>query len=93
MSSLSNALTLIKNDLEVDFIPVIIGALQTLQKSPGVGGALAAEAYLLGNAPAALIGAEVQLLQEGIQDLGNKLASLTAAKTAPAPATTATLAK
>jgi hypothetical protein len=82
MSGLSNALALIKGDLEVTLLPVVIGALQVLQKSPGEQGILAAEAYLLGNAPAALISGETQLLQQGIADLSAKLAALEAAGTA-----------
>lgn len=76
-SALSSALTLIKGDLQVDLLPVIIGALQVLQKSPGGQGVLAAEAYLLGNAPAALIATEAQLLQQGIADLEARLQAVT----------------
>jgi hypothetical protein len=95
MSFLSNALNLIKGDLEIDGLPLVIGALQVLQKSPNAQGALAAEAYLLGNAPAALISAETQLLQQGISDLSAKLSAIEAAQNgvASAPSTTATLAK
>ncbi len=78
-SFLSNALALIKGTLEVDGLPLVIGALQVLQKSPNAAGALAAEAYLLGNAPAALLSAETSLLQQGINDLQARLAALTAA--------------
>jgi hypothetical protein len=84
MSSLSNALALIKGDLEVTLLPVVIGALQVLEKSPGEQGILAAEAYLLGNAPAALIAGETTLLQQGISDLNTKLAALEAAAAKPA---------
>ena len=82
MSGLSNALALIKGDLEVTLLPVVIGALQVLAKSPGAQGVLAAEAYLLGNAPAALISGETALLQQGITDLNAKLQALEAAQAA-----------
>ena len=83
MSALSNALNFIKGDLEVSLLPVVIGALQVLQKSPNGAGVLAAEAYLLGNAPTALVSLETSLLQQGIADLSAKLTALQAA--APKP--------
>jgi hypothetical protein len=96
MSALSNLLNLIKGDLEVDLLPVAIGALQVLQKNPSALGAGEAEAYVLGNAPAALLAGETQLLQTGINDLNAIFQKMQAAQTAAAassPATTATLAK
>jgi hypothetical protein len=83
MSFLSNALAVIKGDLEASGIPVLIGALQILQKSPNAMGVAAAEAYLLGNAPAALLSAETNLLQQGITDLNAKLQALLAAAQNP----------
>ena len=77
-SPLATALALIKSDLQVDLLPVIIGALQVLEKSPGEQGALAAEAYLLGNAPSALLSLETQLLQQGIADLEARLQAVAA---------------
>jgi hypothetical protein len=79
MSGLSDALNLLKGQLEVDLIPVIVGALGVLQKNPGPVGVAAAEAYLLGNAPAALLTAETGLLQQTINDLEAQLAKLTPA--------------
>lgn len=83
MSALSNLLSLIKGDLEVDLLPVAIGGLQVLQKSPNAAGVAAAEAYVLGNAPAALLTGEAQLAQTVINDLSAELAKLQAA--APKP--------
>jgi hypothetical protein len=85
MSALTNFLNVIKGDLEIALLPVGIGALQVLQKSPNAAGVLAAEAYLLGNAPAALLAGETQALQSGINDLEAKLAALQAAATAVKP--------
>lgn len=85
MSFLSNALALIKGDLEVDGLPVLIGALQILQKNPTILGVDAAEAYLLGNMPAALLTAETSLLQQGINDLSADFAKLQAAAAAAKP--------
>jgi hypothetical protein len=79
MSFLSNAMALIKGELEVTGIPIVIGALQILQKSPNAAGVLAAEAYVLGNAPAALLTGEASLLQTAITDLSAQLAKLQAA--------------
>lgn len=86
-SFLTNALTLIKGDISADGIPVLIGALQQFTKpNPlGVGGqAAAAELYLLGNAPGALIAAETTLLQQAVQDLSARLSALQTAATAAA---------
>jgi hypothetical protein len=82
MSFLSNAMALIKGELEVTGVPIVIGALQILQKSPNAMGVAAAEAYLLGNAPAALLSGEAVLLQTTINDLNAQLAKLQAAGTA-----------
>ena len=83
MSNLSLANGLLKT-IEVELIPVVVGALQVLQKSPNAAGVLAAEAYLLGNAPAALVAGETSLLQSGIADLQAALAKLQAPAVAPA---------
>ena len=92
-SFLSNALALIKGDISVDGIPVLIGALQQfLKPNPlGISGqAGAAELYLIGNAPGALIAAETTLLQQAVSDLSARLTAMQAASTkapaAPAPA-------
>lgn len=86
-SALSASLALLKSDLQIDFIPVLIGALQALQKSPGALGIAAAEAYLLGNAPAALLAAETSVIQTGIADLNARLTALeTAGQAAVKPA-------
>jgi hypothetical protein len=86
-SFLTNALTLIKGDISADGIPVLIGALQQFIKpNPlGVSGqAAAAELYLLGNAPGALIAAETALLQQTVTDLSARLTALQTAATAAA---------
>jgi hypothetical protein len=75
-NALTNLMTLIKGDLEVDLIPVAVGALQILQKSPNLLGVQAAEAYVLGNAPAALLSGATTLLQQEIAALEAKLAAL-----------------
>jgi hypothetical protein len=76
MSNLSTLVSLLKNDLEAQLIPVAIGGLQILQKSPNAAGAIAAEAYVLGNAPAALLSGETTLLQAAITDLQTQLAKI-----------------
>lgn len=86
MSFLDNTLSLIKGELEVSALPVVIGALQILQKSPDAAGVMAAEAYVLGNMPAALLTGATTLLQEQIMALSAKLAALQAAGTAAKPA-------
>jgi hypothetical protein len=89
MSFLSNALALIKGDIAVDGIPVLIGALQQFTKpNPlGIAGqAEAAELYLIGNAPGALVSAETTLLQQAVTDLSARLTALQAAATAAKPA-------
>jgi hypothetical protein len=77
MSFLSNAVALIKGDLEADGIPVAIGALSILQKN-GINAAsiAAAELYLMGNAPAALITAEQQFAQQELAALSTALAGI-----------------
>jgi hypothetical protein len=82
-SPLTNALNLIKGELQLDLLPVVIGALQVLQKSPNAMGVAAAEAYLLGNAPAALLSLETSLLQTGISDLSARLQALQTAAANP----------
>jgi hypothetical protein len=84
MSNASTFLTMLKNNLEVELIPVLIGSLQVYEKSPNAGGILAAEAYFLGNAPAALLSGETSLLQTGITDLQAALAKAEAAAATPA---------
>jgi hypothetical protein len=85
-SFLTNALALIKGQLEPALLPMLIAALQILQKSPNAMGVGAAEAYLVGNAPAALLSAETALLQATINDLNSRLQALMAAQVAPAKA-------
>jgi hypothetical protein len=84
-SSVNNLLTLIKGTIEVDLIPVAIGALQIVQKSPNLLGIEAAEAYVLGNAPAALLAGATSVLQQEIAALEAKLAALQAPTPAVAP--------
>lgn len=76
MSNITNIITIIKSNLEVDLIPVIIGAMQILQKSPNAAGVMAAEAYILGNAPAALLAGATTLLQQEIAALTAKLTAM-----------------
>lgn len=75
-SALSNAVAFLKGELEVTLVPVLIGALQVFQKSPNALGAAAAEAYVLGNAPAALAAAETSLIQTSFGELSTLLTSL-----------------
>ena len=81
-SSLNNLLTLLKDTLEVDLIPVAIGALQIYQKSPNILGLEAAEAYVLGNAPAALLAGATSVLQQEVSTLAAALAAAQAKLTA-----------
>jgi hypothetical protein len=89
-SFLQNLLNLIKGQLVIEGVPVAIGALQVFEKSPNAAGVAAAELYVLGNAPAALLAGETTLLQTVITDLSTQLAAYQqAAQTAaaaPAPA-------
>jgi hypothetical protein len=89
MSNVNNLLDLIGNNLEADLLPVAIGALQILQKSPNLLGVEAAKAYVLGNAPAALLSGATTLLQQEVAALEAKLAALQnpPAATPTAPAT------
>jgi hypothetical protein len=89
-SNVNSLINLIKNDFEVDLIPVAIGALQILEKNPSVLGAGAAEAYILGNAPAALLSGATTLLQQEVADLQAKLSAMQAAQTGGAPSPAAT---
>ena len=88
MSNVNNVITLIESNLEADLIPVVIGALQILQKNPNQLGIEAAKAYVLGNAPAALLSGATNLLQQEIAVL---TAKLTALQTPPSPAAAATV--
>jgi hypothetical protein len=83
--ALTNLLTLIKGELQVELLPVAIGGLQVLEKSPNAAGIAAAEAYVLGNAPAALLAGQTTVLQTAITDLEAQLAKLQAAAAAPKP--------
>jgi hypothetical protein len=85
MSNVNSLITLIKSNLEVDLIPVAIGALQILEKNPNILGIDAAEAYILGNAPAALLSSETSLLQQVIASLTAKLLAMQTGATAPTP--------
>lgn len=78
MSATSNFLSFLKGELEVTAIPVIVGALGVLQKNPNALGVAAAEAYFLGNAPAALVTGETALLQNSFQTLTATLQALQA---------------
>jgi hypothetical protein len=84
MSNVNSLLDLIKSNLEVDLIPVGIGALQILEKDPSLLGIEAAEAYVLGNAPAALLSGATTLLQQEVTALNAKLQALQAAQTSAA---------
>lgn len=74
-NSISNFLAFLKGDLEVELLPVAIGALGVAQKTPGAEGIVAAEAYVLGNAPAALLAGQASVMQVGINDLQAQLAA------------------
>lgn len=78
MSFASNFVSFLKGELEVTAIPVVIGALQIFQKNPNAAGVAAAQAYFLGNAPAALLTAETALLQTGFNDIEAALTALQA---------------
>jgi hypothetical protein len=75
-SNVNGLIALIKNDFEPELIPVAIGALQILLKSPNLLGVEAAEAYILGNAPAALLSGATTLLQQEVAALEAKLTAL-----------------
>jgi hypothetical protein len=81
--SLSSTIAYIESDLEIALIPVVIGALQIFQKNPNLLGAAAAEAYILANAPAALLTAEAGAVNGAINTLNTKLQALLAAAQAP----------
>ncbi len=77
MSLIQNAFNLLKGDLETDGIPVIVGALSILQKDGvNVVSLAAAKAYILGNAPAALLAAEQSFAQQELAALSNSLAAI-----------------
>lgn len=83
---LKQFLQLLGDDAAVDLAPVAIGALQTLQKSPGLLGVAAAKAYLLGNAPAALLKLESDFTSQAVNALQNDLTNLQAQAAAAAAA-------
>jgi hypothetical protein len=86
-NNVNSLLTLIESNLEIDLIPVGIGALQILQKSPNLAGIEAAKLYILGNAPAALLSGATSILQQEITALTAKLVAYQAAAgTPPKPA-------
>lgn len=88
-SPIANALKFLEGDLEVNLIPVLLGAIAIVQKSPTVLGRAAAKAYLLGNAPAALLAAEGTAVTSGLStlaaDLQKMLASAGASQVPIAP--------
>jgi len=84
-NNVNSFITLLEGNLELDLIPVLIGAMQIVQKNPSLLGIEAAKAYVLGNAPAALLSGATTLLQQEITVLTTKLAALQAAG-APKPA-------
>lgn len=88
---LANAIAFIKSDLEVNLIPVIIGALQILAKSPNALGVAAAEAYVLGNAPTALLAVEQAAITQGIAALSAFLQAEITKAAAPAAVTSVTI--
>ena len=77
--TLAAAITFIETDLEVNLLPVVIGALQIIQKNPSALGAAAAEAYLIANAPVALLAAEQTALNGAINTLSARLQAVLAA--------------
>jgi hypothetical protein len=82
-NNVNSFMTLLEGNLEVNLIPVLVGALQIVQKNPSILGIEAAKAYVLGNAPAALLSGATTLLQQEITALTAKLTALqTAAKPA-----------
>ena len=83
-NNVNSFITLLEGNLEVNLIPVAIGALQILQKNPSILGIEAAKAYVLGNAPAALLNGATTLLQQEITALTAKLAAMQAAPAKPA---------
>jgi hypothetical protein len=82
VSNVNALITLIEGGLEVNLIPVGIGALQILQKSPNIAGIEAAKLYILGNAPAALLNDATTLLQQEVTTLTAKLQAAQAAAAA-----------
>lgn len=77
-STAKNFLAFIEGEVEVTAIPVIMGALAILKANPTVAGVLAAKAYFLGNAPAALLTGETSLIQTGFADISTFLTGLQA---------------
>jgi hypothetical protein len=89
MSNVTALISLIEGNLEANLIPVGIGALQILEKDPGLLGIEAAKAYVMGNAPAALLAGATSLLQQEIAALNAKLQAMQAAQANPTTAQTA----
>ena len=78
MSQLSQFLSFLESNLEVDLIPVAQGALAIVQKNPSVAGVLAAKLYVVGNAPVALVQAETSIVQGAINVAATDLAGVLA---------------
>lgn len=88
-SALTNLLNFIKGTLEVDLLPVAGGAVAVLQKSPNAAGVAAAQLYILGNAPVALLTAEGAGISTALSDLSAEFAKLEAQGAATVAAATA----
>jgi hypothetical protein len=83
VSNVNNLITLIEGNLEVDLLPVAIGALQILEKNPSLLGIEEAKAYIFGNTPAALLSGATSLLQQEVTALNAKLQAMQAAAAKP----------
>lgn len=75
MSIFSNALALLKDDIEVDGIPVVQTSIAIYQKNPTPLGRAAAIQSLMANAPVALLTAESQFFTAGINEVNTILAA------------------
>ena len=76
-SFIQNSLKFLETDLESDGLPVLIGAVQILQKQGiNVASIAAAKLYVLGNAPAALLSAEQQFAQQELAALSTTLSTI-----------------
>jgi len=74
---IENSLKFLETDFEADGIPVLIGAVQILQKQGiNVASIAAAKLYVLGNAPAALLSAEQQFAQQELAALSTTLSTI-----------------
>jgi hypothetical protein len=74
---IENSLKFLETDFEADGIPVLIGAVQILQKQGvNVASIAAAKLYILGNAPAALLSAEQQFAQQELAALSTTLSTI-----------------